>query len=332
MMKMKLVASRHRHLAATLPLCAASLFLTAPAYAQDQASDEMQSDAATQEQLVDDGFPSLDDLLHKIEEKEDGDDDVPTKVKTPKVQPRFLTTWGAKQSLRYKVNKETTIEGYLEQAIGSLDEPYKVPSSNWVAGLAGVYLGGGNSFTASMQVKQSYSDVFGTWDGSKDANFALGASRSIKLDKQWKLAPSVKLSKLTSDIKSRELQRYDLSLPLSYALNKTVTLKPITIAYNSQTYTSRPVDQTDRTTAFSTGVQYQSSAKSVFELTLSREERLSNQASAEYVRASITPKFDYKISSTSSIGLALSFEHRTSNSEDFVRWILAPKFQLKIDL
>lgn len=186
--------------------------------------------------------------------------------------------------------------------------------------------------TGLVDVKRSYNDVYNTWDGVTDTIYRLGAARKFKLSKEWTLSPSVSFSTLKSGKATKELNKADLSLPFSYALNKQVTLKALTLAYSRQTYTNRDEAETDNTSTVSTGFTYKWSEKSTFDVTVSREQRFSNKESAEYTRTSITPKYEYKISPTSSIGIAIGRETRTNSTEEFSRWILVPKLQLRIDM
>jgi hypothetical protein len=200
-----------------------------------------------------------------------------------------------------------------------------------VGGLSGNYLWNGFTLTAGFNSKRNYTDIYRQWDGKLDRTYSLGASRKFKLSNEWTLAPSVKLTRLRSDTATKELNRADLNLPFSYALNKKWTLKALTVAYSTQTYTNRVQDQTDRTWTLSTGVAYKWSEKSTFEVNVSREKRFSNQDAAEYTRTAIIPKYEYKISPTSSVGIAIGRATRSSRADEFSHWIVVPKLQLRMD-
>ena len=297
---------------------------TPQAFAQDEGPDDEEWTSASDQEL--------DDLIHKVQEENDGDDDVPGVAKPPKVQSKIMTIYGAKEALRWKINKQGFVEVFVDQAIGTQDDPYKTSNSKFAGGLSANYLWNGFAFAGLIDVKRSYNDVYNTWDGVTDTTYRLGAWRKFKLSKEWTLSPSVSFSHLQSGKATKELNKSDLSLPFSYALNKQVTLKALTLAYSRQTYTNRDEAQTDNTSTISTGFTYKWSEKSTFDVTFSREQRFSNKDSAEYTRTSITPKYEYKISPTSSIGFAIGRETRTSSTEEFSRWILVPKLQLRIDM
>jgi len=306
-----------------LPVCIGLLAAT-PAIAQnDDSDDELWTSSNDRE---------LDELLHKILEEDDGDDEVPTKVRAPKVHSKLLTTYGAKQALRWKINKTAFLEGYVDQGIGALDSPYKPPTSKFAGGILGNYLLGGFTITGGLDLKRNYSDVYADWDGLLDRTFNLGVSRKFNLTKDLAFAPSLRQSSVRSDKSSKDLSKLDLSLPLSYALDKQWTLKVLTVGISSQTYTNRAQEQTDKTWSYSTGLAYKWSEKSSFDVTLSREDRYSNQSSAEYTRTTIMPKYEYKISPTSSLGIAIGYETHVNNTEEFSRWLIVPKIQLRIDI
>jgi hypothetical protein len=305
-------------------LCSLAVVAAPQAFAQDEPP--------TDEEWADTDGQELDDLIHKIQEENDGDDDVPGGAKPPKVQSKIMTTYGAKQALRWKINKHAFVEGYLDQAIGTQDSSYKTPNSKFSGGFSASYLWNGFALSGGVDFKRNYNDVYKDWDGFLDTTYRLGAARKFKLSKEWTLSPSINFSKLQSGKATKELNKTDLSLPFSYALNKQWTLKALALAYSTQTYTHRVEAQTDNTSTASTGFAYKWSEKSTFDVSISSEKRFSNQASAEYTRTSIMPKYEYKISPTSSIGIAVGHETRSSRTEEFSRWILVPKLQLRIEI
>ena len=176
----------------------------------------------------------LDDLIRRIEEEDDGDNDVPTRVRKPKVQAKRLTGWGAKEALRWTINKQAFIEGYLEQAVGELRDPYLTPSSKSEGGLTGNYLWNGFTLNGGFFFTRNYSGTFNTDNVIRDTTYNLGAARKFNLSKDLTLTPSVKYTKLSSSTATKDLKKSDASLPFSYALNKEWTLKALTVAYSTQ--------------------------------------------------------------------------------------------------
>ena len=309
------------------------VFLAGPAFAEAPNTPKPEPVAAPDDVLPFDPNDSmLDELMHKLEAESDGDDEVPTvKPKPPKVHPKVLATYGARQALRHKINKDASIEGYFEEGVGAQDAPYRRPSSSWVAGISGSYVLGGFNLNASFGARHGYSGLYDTWDSVRDRTWSFGISRHFKLSREWSVAPNLRTSTLKSQTSSKELNRRDLTLPFSYVLNKEVTLKALTVAYSTQRYTNRPITQTDNTTTLSTGIQYRLNAKSTFEVNLGREKRSSDQVQAEYVRKTITPKYEYKFSSTSTVGIEIGRETRTSATENFSRWVIVPRLQSRYD-
>lgn len=303
------------------------------AFAQDSSQDST-SDDDEDSMMVSES--TLDELVSKIFSEEDGDDDEPDlpgkPPKPPKVISKIGITYSAKQVLRWKINKDAIIDAYLQQAIAAQDSPYKSPGSKFDYGFAGNYAWKGFTLTAGMDVKRSYADIFSAWDGIQDTTYNLGISRKINLSKQWTLSPSLKQTRVRSDIASKELSRSALNVPLSFALNKEWTIKALTIGYATQTYTNRVQGQTDTTVNYATGATYKLSSKSTLDFSLNREIRNSNQSSAEYAKTTITPKFDYKISPTSTFGISFGYETHSTSKEEFSRWLISPKFEIRKDI
>ncbi len=293
-------------------------------------------ETSSNEDDEDEGDSNLDEMISGITGEQDGDDDEPDRPgkapKPRKINSKISTTYGAKQALRWKINKQAFFEGYVDEAIATQDDPYKTPGSKFAFGVNGNYIWNGFTLTAGADYKRSYTDVFGAWDGIQDATYSFGVSRKISLSKQWALSPSFKQTIVRSDLATKELTKTAFSFPFSYALNKVWTIKALTVGFATQTYTNRVLPQTDLTSTYSTGVAYKLSEKSSLDLTLGREIRTSNQSSAEYSKTSITPKLDYKISPTSSIGISFGYETHTTSKEEFSRWIIVPKLQLRKDI
>ena len=314
-----------------IPLCFA-LLPAQTAYAQEAEDSAM----ADNEEFGMEEDSGLDDLLAAVLSEEDGDDDEPVlpgrPPRPPKVVSKIATNYGAKETLRWKINKQAFIDGYFDQAIATQDNPYKSPGSKFAFGVTGNYLWNGFTLTAGADFKRSYADVYGAWDGVQDATYSLGASRKISLNKQWTLSPSLKQTSVRSDTASNDLSKTAISLPLSYALNKVWTIKALTVGYATQTYTNRVQAQTDKTMSYSTGAAYKLSEKSTLELGLSRETRTSDQSSAEYSKTTLTPKFDYKISPTSSFGVSFGYETHSTSKDEFSRWVIVPKIQFRKDI
>jgi hypothetical protein len=315
-----------------IPLCLA--VLSCPqAFAQDMSGDSASDDDSDTTLMSE---STLDELVNQVLAEEDGDDDepdLPGKPKKPaKVHSKLATTYAAKEVLRWKINKNAFIDGYLEQAIAAQDDPYQPRGSKSAYGLSGSYSWDGFNLTGGADFKRSYKDVFGDWDGVVDKTYSLGVSRKIGLSKQWTLSPSFKQTRVLSDVAAKDLSKTAISLPLSFALNKEWTLKVLTLGYATQTYTNRVQAQTDQTMNYVTGAAYKLSEKATLDLSVNREVRTSNQSSAEYSKTTITPKFDYKISPTSSIGIALGYETHSNSKEEFSRWLIVPKFEIRIDI
>ena len=275
---------------------------------------------------------NLDELLRKIEAEDDGDDDLPVAKPQPKAHSKFLTTYGAKQALRFKLNNDAFIDGYFDQGIGAQDNSYKKPTSKFTSGLNGYFLFKGYTLSSGIDIKRNYSGTYGDWDGLIDRTYSVGASRKFKLSNQWTVAPSINQSIIDSDQETKNLRKTDLSLPFSYALDKVWTIKALTVGFSTQTFTNRVEDQTDRTWTVSSGAAYKWSDKINVEATVIREQRYSNKSSAEYSKTTVMPKFEYKLSPTSSVGFGLGYETHSNSTEQFSRWLLAPKVQLRLDI
>jgi len=302
------------------------------AFAQEDEASAMGDDEEFGMGETDDG--AFEDMLSELDDYGDDDEpDLPGRPPKPrKVVSKIALNYGAKESLRWKINKQAFIDGYVDQAIATQDNPYKSPSSKFAFGVTGNYLWNGFTLTAGADFKRGYADVYGAWDGVQDATYSLGVSRKISLNKQWTLSPSLKQTTVRSDTASKDLSRTAISLPLSYAVNKRWTIKALTLGYATQTYTNRLQGQTDKTMSYSTGAAYKMSENATLELGLSRETRTSDQSSAEYSKTTITPKFDYKISSTSSFGIGFGYETHTTSKEESSRWVIVPKIQFRKDI
>jgi hypothetical protein len=303
--------------------------LVAPqAYAQDAPDDDDIDVGLTLPERDD-----LDDLQRKPQDEEDGDDDVPTgKVKTPKVHPKVMTIWGAKQSLRLKINKQSFVEGYFDQAISAQDDPYKMETSKFAAGLTGTYLWKGYTLTSGFDIKRNQGGTFSNWDDIHDKTYNVAVLRKFQLSPKWTLSPNIKQTRLLSDKVTKDLAKSDLILPFSYALNKEWTIKALTVSHSTQTFTNRVLDQTDTTLSYSTGVAYKWSNKSTVELSIGKEQRFSNQASAEYIRETITPKYVYTISPTSNIAIGIGREIHSNSAEQISRWNVTPRIAIRWDI
>lgn len=314
-----------------LPLCVA-LMASPLAYAQgieqDSASDDDQEMV-----MEEDTLQAMIDQTNSDEEGDDDEPDLPGRPPKPKkVTSKLATTYGVKETLRWKINKAAFVDGYLEQVVAAQDDPYKSPGSKGAFGVSGNYVWNGFTLTAGADYKRSYADIFGAWDGVQDATYSLGVSRKVSLSKLWTLSPSLKQTTVRSDVASKDLAKTAISLPLSYALNKEWTIKALTVGYATQTYTNRVLAQTDKTMTYATGASYKVSDKTTFDLSLNREIRSSTIAATEYSKTTITPKLDYKISPTSSFGISLGYETHSTSKEDTSRWVIVPKLQLRKDI
>ena len=301
-----------------------ALSISPLSFAQDMDDDS--------DQMIDMNSNNLDELLRKIESEDDGDDDLPTAKPKPKAHSKFLSTYGAKQSLRFKLNKDAFIDGYLDEGIGAQDNPYKKPTSKFTGGVAGNFLFKGYTFSGVLDLKRNYIGTFNDWDEVLDKTYSLAVARKIKLNNQWTVAPSIRQTVIDSDQKTRNLRKTDLTLPFSYALDKVWTIKALTVGYSTQTFTNRAEAQTDRTWTVSSGFAYKWSDKTTLDLTVSREERYSNKSSVEYSKTTVMPKLEYKLSPTSSVGFGLGYVTHSNSTEQFSRWLLAPKVQLRWDM
>jgi len=65
---------------------------------------------------------------------------------------------------------------------------------------------------------------------------------------------------------------------------------------------------------------------------VSREERYSNQSSAEYSKTTVMSKYEYKFSPTSTVGIGIGYETHSNSTEQFSRWLLVPKVQIRFDI
>lgn len=325
--------SRMKNLLLLLPICFA-LFTITPSFAQGASeSSDQELDGDFSELSIDDD--TLEGLINKIAEEEDGDDEVPLPVgkkKPPKVTPKIATTFAVKQAVRWKINKQSFVEGYVEEAIARQDDPYKQASSKLAWGLTGNYSLSGYTLSGGVDVKRGYTDVFGTTDGILDTTYSLGVAKKFDLSKQWSISPSVKQTFVRSDLRTKELTKSAFSLPLAYSISKAWNLKVLTVGFATQTYTGRDETQTDKTWTLSTGLAYKWTEKSSFEVSVSREDRFSTNGNAEYSKVTIMPKYDYKISPTSSLGIGVGYENHATYAEEYSRWLLVPKLQLRLDI
>jgi len=306
-----------------IPLLIA-LSISPLSFAQDMDDDS--------DQMIDMNSNNLDELLRKIETEDDGDDDLPTAKPKPKAHSKLLSTYGAKQSLRFKLNKDAFIDGYFDEGIGAQDNAYKKPTSKFTGGVSGNFLFKGYTLSGGLDIKRNYSGTYGDWDGIQDRTYMLGAARKIKLSNQWTVTPSIRQTVIDSDQKTKNLRKTDLSLPFSYALDKVWTIKALTVGFSTQTFTNRAEEQTDRTWTISSGIAYKWTDKTTFDVSVSREQRYSNKISVEYAKTTIMPKLEYKLSPTSSLGFGLGYVTHSNSTEQFSRWLLAPKVQVRWDI
>ncbi len=283
-------------------------------------------------EIMDLSSNDLDQLLRKIETEDDGDDDLPTAKPKPKAHSKFLANYGAKQSLRFKLNKDAFIDGYLDQAVGAQDNPYKKPTSKFTGGVTGNFLFQGYTLSGGLDFKRNYNGTFNDLDEMLDRTYSLAAARKFKLTNQWTVAPVIRQTVIDSDLKTRNLRKTDLTLPFNYALDKIWTIKALTVGFSSQTFTDRAEEQTDRTWTVSSGVAYKWSDKTTLDLTVSKEQRYSNKSSVEYVKTTVMPKLEYKLSPTSSAGFGLGYVTHSNSTEQFSHWMLAPKVQVRWDI
>jgi len=269
-----------------------------------------------------------------LQEIEDGDCEPPNpkKPRTPKVHPKSMTNWGARETLRWNINKQSFIEGYFDQTISAQDDPYKMESSRFSLGLNGSYIWKGNTFTAGVDVLRNQGGTFTSWDNNHDKTYNVAVTRKLPLIDKWSLTPTFRLTRALNDAVTKDLSRSEITLPLSYALNKLWTIKVLTVTYSEQTYTSRELPQTDMTSNNATGFAYKWSDKSTIDVSLSRQQRYSNQSTAEFVRESFTPKYVYNISRTSNFALSIGREVHSNSTEQVTRNIITPKLSIRWDL
>jgi hypothetical protein len=104
------------------------------------------------------------------------------------------------------------------------------------------------------------------------------------------------------------------------------------VGFSTQTFTNRAEEQTDRTWTISSGIAYKWTDKTTFDVSVSREQRYSNKISVEYAKTTIMPKLEYKLSPTSSLGFGLGYVTHSNSTEQFSRWLLAPKVQVRWDI
>lgn len=272
------------------------------------------------------------DKNEETEKETDGDNDVPKKAPKPKVHSKVLVTYGAREALRFKLGKDAFIDAYVDQGAGTQDVPLQTSSAKFSGGLSAAFLVEGFTLTANIDILRNYTGIYGDWNGKYDKTYSFGVSRKIKLSPLWTITPSLKETRLVSDTATKEYSKTDLSLPVSYAFNKLWTIKAVTLAYSKQTYANRDEAQTDKTWTVSSGVAYKWSAKSTLDITINRQVRQSDQFSAEFLKTTVLPKYEYKLSPTSAVSMGIGYERHANSVEQFGRWILAPKVQLRWDL
>jgi len=195
--------------------------------------------------------------------------------------------------VRHRVSKSFLIDFYVKQKATIRENPYQTPSSDVAGGISAAWSVGGFSLSSAFEVKESFKEYYGPWNGTA-FDLRAAVARRITLAPVWTVLPAFLVSLLWSNPDSRNRWKLELSAPLGYALDKQWTWEPLIPTVSMQAYENRRTAQRDWTMNVSTGVRYQITPVTMIGLAFGFEQRQSNVASAEYSRWVLRPKLQLR--------------------------------------
>ena len=194
---------------------------------------------------------------------------------------------------RHKVSANLLFDVYLKQKAGIRELPYVTPSTDATGGLSVAWSVDGWSLSTAVELKESFKQFYGPWNGT-GFDLRSAAARQVPIAPQWTATPTLLVSHLWSNPRTRDRWKVELSAPIGFALTKQVTLLPMIPAVSLTTYTHRRVGQRDWTFNVSSGIRYQLTTRTTVMLAAGFEQRQSNVPTAEYSRWVLQPKVQFR--------------------------------------
>lgn len=194
---------------------------------------------------------------------------------------------------RHRVSRSFLVDFYVKGKATIRENPYQTASSDAAGGLSAAWSVGGFSLSSAFEVKESFKEYYGPWNGTAfDLRAAI--ARRVTIAPDWTIVPAFLVGHLWSNPDSRNRWKLELSAPLGYALDKQWTWEPLIPTVSMQVYGNRRTAQRDWTMNISTGVRYQITSVTMIGLAFGYEQRQSNVASAEYSRWVLRPKLQLR--------------------------------------
>lgn len=194
---------------------------------------------------------------------------------------------------RYKTSPTFLVDVYTKQKATIRANPDQPPSSDATGGISAAWLVGGFSLSGAFEIKESFKDYYGPWNGTA-FDLRTGIARRVTLAPGWTILPAFLAGHTWSNPQSRERWKLEVSMPLGYALDKQWTWQPLIPTVSMQAYPNRRTAQQDWTFNLSTGMRYQATDSIMIGLAFGYEQRVSNVASAAYTRWVLKPKLQFR--------------------------------------
>lgn len=193
------------------------------------------------------------------------------------------------------VPKVFSVEAFVRDQQGVLDNPLSLRSSQVSGGLDTAYRLGGFTWTVTLQA----GDVFsGFYEHSTRTYQELKTTvqQVIELgDTDWAITPKLQAGYVWSSDRQQQRWKFQTTTTLAYAVTDTVILLPMLPKLSYQPYTSRTDNRADWTLNVSAGIRWVFAKPSFLEATFGYENRWSNVPNAEFSRWVLTPKLNLRI-------------------------------------
>ncbi len=196
--------------------------------------------------------------------------------------------------LRYRASKEFLVDVYAKQKATIRENPYQIPTSDLSGGISAAWLVTGFSLSSAIEVKESFKDYYGPWNGT-GFDLRSAVARRITLAPDWSITPALLVGRLWSSTRTRDRWKVEISAPLSVVLDKQWTWEPVIVTVSMQAYVHRRTAQRDWTFNLSSGIRCQVTSATMVGLAFGFEQRQSNVATAEYSRWVLRPKLQIRI-------------------------------------
>jgi hypothetical protein len=191
--------------------------------------------------------------------------------------------------------KSFSLEAFVRDQQGILDNPLSLRSSQVSGGLDTAYRFGATTWMVSFQTGEVFSQFY---EHTVRTNYQLRTTLQQQIDlgdTDWAIVPRVQAGYQWSSDPTQQRWKFQATVPVSYAISDTLILLPLMPKLSYQPYTDRPDNRADWTLNVSAGIRWVFAKPSFVQASFGYENRWSNVPNAEFSRWVLTPKLNLRV-------------------------------------